>query len=750
MLTIRRIELDNFVCFDNAVIEPSIDPDRPLTIVRAENGCGKTTLLRALRWGMYGNQSLPGDPDNRAQFSLHPADWHPDDQGIKTAVAIEFETDGSSRDDPQANSSNTVYQLTRSVTSIAHVPARPGDPDFRRINERTQLLERQPDGSWSRHDAGVDAVVAQLLPWGLRDFFVMDADEAADFVGGSENKVLSRQVVTAKTTDAVRALLGIDVFKSASKRVAKLGHKFGREATKAIGNADLDRQQSELDQLRDEAETISGKVTNGKRNASDIADRLDSARNSLESLIGSIAAREELKQRMMENRKRQDELTKQRAVAVGQLAGELEAIDLLGALAVREIRQVQAALQPLYDSNMIPMKHVGFVQKLLDGGTCVCGQDLSSEGEHRWHVEEMLDQSSGQQERANYLAQVLDAAIALGVHDGVEWELRCTNHAGSIADIDEKLRDVENAKRDIDAKLDSVDDEQVQVKRDEIKALETQRNKLNLDLASNEEDLTQTTARVGELDKKIGRQRKRLRAARDQEACRETADAIVEVLDRAYAAIQREQVKELADEMNRLFANMVANVADDEFDTLDRRKATLRMIAEVGLGSVDDSEGGFAIFALNSRARPMPATEINGASRRTLALAFVLALCRVSQTRAPLVADSLLNFMSGVVRSNTLRVTAMTASQPILLLTTSDLASQTEVETVDRFAGATYTLTGQWQHIEQGGDVMNQTDPRRVARICTCGPRQYCNVCERQGQADLPGWTQRTSRGHGP
>ena len=92
------------------------------------------------------------------------------------------------------------------------------------------------------------------------------------------------------------------------------------------------------------------------------------------------------------------------------------------------------------------------------------------------------------------------------------------------------------------------------------------------------------------------------------------------------------------------------------------------------------------------------------------------------QTLAPLVADSLLNFMSGSVRTNTLRITAETASQPILLLTVSDLEAQSEVDLVARHAGATYTLTGQWQHIGHGGDVVNQTDARQVSLICPCGP----------------------------
>ena len=115
----------------------------------------------------------------------------------------------------------------------------------------------------------------------------------------------------------------------------------------------------------------------------------------------------------------------------------------------------------------------------------------------------------------------------------------------------------------------------------------------------------------------------------------------------------------------------------------------------------------------------------------------------MSRTLAPLVADSLLNFMSGSVRTNTLRITAETASQPILLLTGSDLESQSEVELAARYAGATYTLTGQWQHTAHGGDVVNQTDARQVSLLCRCGPREFCDVCERQGQAENKGWTRR-------
>ena len=174
MLLIRRIEIENFACFDRIEMEPSTDANHPLTVIRAENGSGKTTLLRAIRWGMYGEDGLPGNP---SRFSLHPADWHPDAQGIRSKVAIVFETDGSSRDEPEGNPNNTAYELIRTVTTVAQKPTRQGMPDFRRINEHAQLMVQTSSGSWEPHEAGVASVVAQLLPGDLRDFFVMDADE---------------------------------------------------------------------------------------------------------------------------------------------------------------------------------------------------------------------------------------------------------------------------------------------------------------------------------------------------------------------------------------------------------------------------------------------------------------------------------------------------------------------------------------------------------------------------------------------
>ena len=745
MLTLRRVEIDNFVCFDRIVVEPSTDPDQNLTVIRAENGSGKTTFLRALRWAMYGEKGLPG---NAAHYSLHPAWWHPDTGGVETQVMIEFETDGSSRNFAESGTGTTLYQLVRSVRTIARVATHGGEPDFRRIDERTRLMVRDPDGSWGEFGTAPEIIVGELLPWGLRDFFVMDTDEVADFVGGSENKVISRNEVAIKTTAAVHSLLGIEVFKKASQRVEGLARSFGGRATKAIGDHDLTELQESLDRRRAEKDEVETSLREENARKSELEDSISRRRDALEEELRKSGSHESLRERLARNRDRHDKVMKRRNECLALLSGGLESPDLLAPLASIAISETYEVLKPLHDQGHIPSTHLYFVRGLLNSGQCVCGQDLSEESEHRRHVERRIAESSSQEQRANYLFQLHDAARSLRAHlDSSGWKENLLTHEAELASCEFERNDLALEKREIDAKLDEVEESKIQLLRDEIAAFDTQLETSRRNLSRLQPRLESLNDDIMSLGRRISQRQRNERAAADHRMAEQVAHFVVEVLHRAYQTIEREQVGELSDRMNRLFLQMAANVADGDFDEAEGTKASLRMIASVGVRPVEDRPEHFEIYALNSRGRAMPPVEINGASRRVLALSFVLALCIESQTRAPLIADSLLNFMSGAVRRNTLRVTAEHSRQPILLLTASDLEASSEVETVEEHAGATYTLTGQWDAIDagSGGDVVNWTERRQVSLLCRCGPRQYCNICERTGQAGSPGWTERNA-----
>ena len=58
MFLMRKVSFTNFRQLRDICIEFSSDFKKPLTIIRAENRTGKTTMLTALSWALFGDKAL--------------------------------------------------------------------------------------------------------------------------------------------------------------------------------------------------------------------------------------------------------------------------------------------------------------------------------------------------------------------------------------------------------------------------------------------------------------------------------------------------------------------------------------------------------------------------------------------------------------------------------------------------------------------------------------------------------------------
>ena len=118
---------------------------------------------------------------------------------------------------------------------------------------------------------------------------------------------------------------------------------------------------------------------------------------------------------------------------------------------------------------------------------------------------------------------------------------------------------------------------------------------------------------------------------------------------------------------------------------------------------------------------------MNGASRRALTLAFVLALTTVSQVEAPNVIDTPLGMMSGAVKTSVYRVAARESSQLVLFLTRDEIKGIEDV--IDETAGVIQTVTNSAHY-----PTMLRRDPEvptMQVLVCECNHRQTCDLCQR-------------------
>ena len=122
-----------------------------------------------------------------------------------------------------------------------------------------------------------------------------------------------------------------------------------------------------------------------------------------------------------------------------------------------------------------------------------------------------------------------------------------------------------------------------------------------------------------------------------------------------------------------------------------------------------------------------PDRDLNGASRRALTLAFILALTKVSEVEAPNVIDTPLGMMSGFVKKSVLQIVIRESSQLILFLTRSEIASCEDI--ISEKAGRIITLTNPAHYPLMLSHNPN-TEERKILR-CECSHMSECQQCAR-------------------
>src|SRR5690606_26098592 len=196
----------------------------------------------------------------------------------------------------------------------------------------------------------------------------------------------------------------------------------------------------------------------------------------------------------------------------------------------------------------------------------------------------------------------------------------------------------------------------------------------------------------------------------------EVTQDVERVLRNSYERITNEELEKVSTLMNEIFLEMIG--ADPEQGAIIRK-------------AVISKDFDIVVYGPNERTLN-PDRDLNGASRRALTLAFILALTKVSEVEAPNVIDTPLGMMSGYVKKSVLKTAIRESSQLVLFLTRSEIADCEDI--LDAEAGRVITLTNPAHYPR-----MLLNDPRvneRTVLRCECNHRQECKLCQRRMDAE--------------
>ena len=381
MMRLLRAHVQNFKLLEDVQLEFSTERDRPLTVIRAENGSGKTSLLYAFQWAFHGMVGLPDSARNlRLTSTATPAG-----NATTVSVTIEFEIA-----DEHGNTAR--YRLIRSA-----IETPTAEDNVNRQSEKIRLLRLTPRGD-ERVEAA-EAMINAWLPEQLHDVFFTDGDSVQTFISGQ----IGPRQRQSRVHDAIRALLGIDKFRIAAGDIESAFRSLQAEAAKSGGKdtSALVRQLEKTHSQIDELEAALRKLRH--RQANMAAQRATWEKELLGLSGGDI---EELNSRIEQAEIDQERLERQRFATLGRMRDALKSEQFSWQFMGDKLHDGVAVLSDLADRRVIPGASVGVLADRLEIGECICGESLAAGTDHRKCVEDLLEEQRYVSEKRQRLTEL--------------------------------------------------------------------------------------------------------------------------------------------------------------------------------------------------------------------------------------------------------------------------------------------------------------------------------------------------------
>lgn len=700
-----RAEFENFRLLRDLILDFSTDSEKKLTVIRAENESGKTTILNGLQWALYGDNALPG---KGSDYRLHPIDWKVSDkEQIPISVQVEFETT-TYRKNSRGGTIETKrqYRIIRSthetLNGLKHSRTRSTVKLFRLTDRGSEPV--QPPEAW----------ISEELPAELREVFFTDGDRALSFIEATAPIRTKRE----RVEKAIHSLLGLGVIEDALKHVQKTTSEANKAAKKIGTNEELTEIAAKLEQIDTDSTELTEKIEDSKSQFDLFDQKLSDIQKEIEAILME-GNQERLKRDIEQTKKQLKWLDKQQTDAGKEHSNLFRSLHLSRDLLDPVLDKSLSKLDALRDQGKIPSTTIPVLEERLEKPTCICGESLdphNADGkQRRHHIQCLIDESRKADTLQSSITSLYFGSNSLkqqkiaSAENWIDLYAIVTDRRDEL----ETLRDEQGKKlKALEAQLDSIPDVDIQGLRSVEREYKNQRDRFNSDWTRDETRLEglkkDRTNLVLQRDNLLRQQKRGTRVL----ARLEVASDVERVLKNSYDRMTNEELNKVSELMNTIFLEMIG--ADPEQGAIIQK-------TEIS------NDFDILVYGPNDRSLN-PDRDLNGASRRALTLAFILALTKVSEVEAPNVIDTPLGMMSGYVKRSVLKTAIRESSQLILFLTRAEIADCEEI--TDAEAGQVITLTNPAHYPRM---LVNdpQVKERKVLR-CNCNHREECELCQRQ------------------
>jgi DNA sulfur modification protein DndD len=620
---LRRIQLHNFrPYYGDVVVAFPETPASDFYLVHGQNGYGKTSLLLAVQWALYG--------EGRVRDVFEHLNTRARSEDGRVAVELLFEHEGQE------------YQLRREARATKLPVATPQDV------KRSALFLYRDGLPVNPPDAAQDRIES-MLPRDASQFFLFDAEK---------NNRYSAKHLSDETRAAIELVLGLRPVQNARDDAEKLRDEILRRRNEELRKNEAHKSlASEAERLREELAVLSEHHAELSERIQEQSQKLDEYRSELDRLAevqSQAAERDRL-------RARADEVERERATVIEELQKEARALYLrvlqpkVAAAYEECFAQYEAVREG--ESAARQREAIGeYLTRLLEEDRCVCGRTLADG--HREHVERELARFSSASSEPSE-----DGPASTEIAAQLEALRRARSKVETAArrfeelqvkkiDLDEELSALDTRLAQVENQIKSIDLDQANTLRELISELERE-------LVLSHREQAGLAERIEQKKKELAAKEREVRKLSEVEGVVKALTAQADLLERTHTAFEALLVRSAKARRDK-----IEDRANEFF-----RKITNKQHGFSSMFIADDFT--FGIRAADGSCPDMD--NISEGEKQVVAFCFVMGLNRYARTQAPVMIDTPMARLDKVHRVNMANALRDIGQQTVLFVTDMDL-----------------------------------------------------------------------------
>lgn len=700
MILLKNAKFFNFKGLRNVELSFSTDPKKKLTVIRAANATGKTSAMSALTWGLFGDEALTGGRRKRHLERLSPTDWNFEIDGSDVEIRVEIEFQVIDADSERPTNYHIIRKQVEHFSNSSVFNA--GDSQLTLLKQTAKGADVQPEPELF--------LARSFLPLPLKDIFFFDGDSALKFTDRDDASGRRQGV-----EDAIRKLLGLEILEQAEKHLEIAKSAVLKKVRDENPGTPIELLLSRQIKLNEEIQKQNEELKQLRRDYDSLKDEKTKQESTRDEILASGGGRkEDLRKQFEQTGKQLKAAEEELERNIRSLRDKLNAPELLFQLSKDFLKKAENIFDDLEEKKVIPNTLPEILETTLANGFCICGADISKGTDGHKHIESTLSGLKNQTTSHSLLlnlSQSLKAAVRQSRPGALNWVTGVQDNQRTIADLRNREDELRLHREALQEQLRQIPEANLQLVLKRISELEGSIKDKYAAQRVAENSIGVMQAELVEI-----RREESLLESKNQKylmgiAAQHSAEDLIQVVKSTIAHLKNETVDEVGEKINSLFLEMIANTKG------------LGAIAGVTLSREFDI---LVIGPGDERYSPM--TYLNGASRRALTIAFILALVQVSGESAMTVIDTPLGMTDGAVRRSLLRTIISESVQPVLFLTYSEIKDVEDI--LDEAAGCSYTMTNSQHYPDH---LMNKPKTKfSEVLVCECNHRESCAICKRK------------------